>query len=123
MNQKVEAGAARGDDAVLLPPVEVIEDAGGITLIADLPGVPKDKLSLKLDGGTLSIEGDVALDVPEDIRASHSELALPRYRRSFTLSTELDGAQVSAQFNQGVLRLRIPKAAHAQPRRIQVEAA
>lgn len=123
MNEKTGNGARRADEAVLLPPVDVIEDAGGITLYADLPGVPKDKLSLKLDDGTLSIEGELALDVPEGMQASHAEVSLPRYRRAFTLSKELDGNQVSAQFSQGVLKLRIPKAAHAQPRRIVVEAA
>lgn len=123
MNANANDAAAKAGDAELLPPVEVIEDAGGITLYADLPGVPKEKLNLKLEGHTLSIEGAVALDVPEGMNASHAEVALPRYRRNFTLSTELDGTQVSAQFSQGVLKLRIPKAAHAQPRRIQVEAA
>jgi HSP20 family protein len=44
-----------------------------------------------------------------------------RYQRAFTLSRELDPAQVSAELNQGVLRVRIPKAAHAQPRRITVQ--
>lgn len=109
------------EDAALLPPVDVIEDAGGITLWADLPGVPKDRLSLQVEGDTLSIEGELALAVPEGMEASHVEVNLPRYRRVFTLSRELDPAKVEAKFEHGVLRLRIPKAEHAQPKRIEVQ--
>lgn len=111
------------EDFTLLPPVDVIEDASGITLYADLPGVPKDKLSLQVESDTLTIEGEVALDVPQGMEASHVEVGLPRYRRVFTLSKELDPAKTQAKFEQGVLSLRIPKAEHAQPRRIEVQVA
>lgn len=114
--------AARSE-AALLPPVDVIEDAGGITLYADLPGVPKDKLALQIDADTLTIEGEISLDMPEGMEATHAEVSRPRYRRAFTLSKELDSAKVSAVFNHGVLKLRIPKAEHAQPRRIEVKVA
>ena len=113
----------RNTDAALLPPVDVVEDAGGITLYADLPGVPKDKLDLQLDADTLSIEGEVVLAMPEGMNASHAEVSLPRYRRKFTLSRELDSEHAAAEFRNGVLKLRIPKAAHAQPRKIAVQAA
>ena len=109
------------EDAALLPPVDVIEDAGGITLWADLPGVPKDRLNLQVEGDTLSIEAELALAVPEGMEASHVEVNLPRYRRVFTLSRELDPNKVEAKFEHGVLRLRIPKAEHAQPKRIEVQ--
>ena len=114
---------SRRDEAALLPPTDVIEDAGGITLYADLAGVPKDKLSLQVEADTLTIEGEVALDLPEGMESSHAEVSLPRYRRVFTLSRELDPSKVSAEFNQGVLKLRIPKAEHAQPRRIEIQVA
>lgn len=104
----------------LMPPVDVIEDAGGITLYADLPGVPRDKLSLQVEADTLTIEGEVSLDTPEGMEASHAEIGLPRYRRMFNLSKELDTEKVDAEFKNGVLKLRIPKAEHAQPRRIEI---
>ncbi|MCL4772761.1 MAG: Hsp20/alpha crystallin family protein [Burkholderiaceae bacterium] len=107
--------------AVLLPPVDVVEDAAGITLFADLPGVPKDRLNLQIEDGTLTIEGEVALQVPEGMEPTHAEVSLPRYRRAFTLSKELDVENVKAELNHGVLELRIPKAAHAQPKRIEVQ--
>ncbi len=107
-------------EAALMPPVDVIEDANGITLYADLPGVPKEKLNLHVEADTLTIEGELALAMPEGMEATHVEVALPRYRRVFTLSKELDAGKVAAEFAHGVLKLRIPKAEHAQPRKIQV---
>lgn len=112
---------AQRPDVDLLPPVDVIEDSTGITLYADVPGVPKDKLHLRIEGDTLTIEGEVALDVPAGMDASHVEVNLPRYRRVFTLSQELDREKIDAELKHGVLRLRIPKAEHAQPRRIEIK--
>ncbi|MBK5914221.1 Hsp20/alpha crystallin family protein [Rhodocyclus purpureus] len=106
--------------ATLVPPVDVIEDQGGITLYADLPGVPKDGINVHVDADTLSIEGEIALDLPEGVESTHAEVSLPRYRRSFTLSRELDADKVNAEFTHGVLKLRIPKAEHALPRKIQI---
>ena len=101
--------------------MDVIEDATGITLYADLPGVPKDRLNLRVDGETLLIDAEIVLAVPQGMQASHAEVQRTRYRRAFTLSRELDPEKVAAELNHGVLRLRIPKAAHAQPRRIEVQ--
>lgn len=66
------------------------------------------------------IEGDMHLEMPEGMESSHVKVSLPRYRRTFTLSKELDTGKVAAEFEQGVLKLRIPKAAHAQPRKIEI---
>ena len=112
--------ASRPEQA-LLPPVDVIEDATGITLLADLPGVPKDRLALRVEGDQLAIEAEAVLAVPQGMEPGHVEVGLPRYRRTFTLSKELDADKVSAELAQGVLRVRIPKAEHAQPRRIEVQ--
>lgn len=110
-------------EATLLPPVDVIEDANGITLYADLPGVPRDRLHLEVEADTLTIEGELALGMPEGMEASHAEVSLPRYRRVFTLSKELDAGKVGAEFQHGVLKLRIPKAEHAQPRKVEIKVA
>ena len=111
------------EDVCMVPPVDVIEDKAGITLHTDLPGVPKDKLNLHVDADTLTIEGEVALGTPEGMESTHAEVNLPRYRRTFTLSRELDADKVSAEFANGVLKLRIPKAEHALPRRIEISVA
>jgi HSP20 family molecular chaperone IbpA len=113
--------ATQRSDAALMPPVDVIEDSTGITLRADLPGVPKDKLKLQVEAGTLTIEGEVSIPMPQSMEATHVEIGVPRFRRVFTLSKELDTGKVSAEFKHGVLSLRIPKAEHAQPRRIDIK--
>ena len=117
---KKDTKTSRSDSA-LLPAVDVIEDADGITLYADLPGMSKDKLNLQVEADILTIEGEVDLHTPSGMAASHVEVDVPRYRRVFTLSKELDSGKVTAEFRHGVLKLRIPKAAHAQPRKIEIK--
>lgn len=109
--------------SALQPPVDVIEDSAGISLVADLPGVSRDGLHLKVDGDQLTIEADLTLDLPQGLTAHHAEVPLARYRRSFVLSKELNAEAVSAELQHGVLKVRIPKAEHAQPRRIAVQVA
>ena len=104
----------------VLPAVDVYEDEAGITLLADMPGVARDQLELKVEGDALSIEGGVRALTPEGLEAVYAEVRVPRYRRSFSLSRELDTTRIEANLKDGVLRLRIPKQAHAQPRRITV---
>jgi HSP20 family molecular chaperone IbpA len=108
------------NEATLLPPVDVIEDSTGITLYADLAGVPKDKLHLQVETDTLTIEGEMSLPMPEGMEPTHVEVNSPHFRRVFTLSKELDAEKIEAEFDKGVLKLRIPKIAHAQPRKIEI---
>ena len=110
------------DTRALLPPVDVLEDATGITLLADLPGVSKEGLELKVDGDTLLIKGEVATPMPQQMQSVYAEVRVPRYRRAFTLSRELDTTKIEASMKDGVLTLRIPKQEHAKPRRIEVRA-
>ena len=104
---------ATGPRTVAEPAVEIFEDAGGITLLADMPGVPREALDVRL-------EGEAAISAPDGMRPLWAEISVPRFRRAFTLSRELDMARIEAGMKDGVLTLRIPKQAHAQPRRIAV---
>jgi HSP20 family molecular chaperone IbpA len=116
------AAAEQEQQRTVLPAVDVFEDAAGITLLADMPGVPREQLELKVEGDALLIEGGVQPRTPDGLEAIYAEVRVPRYRRSFTLSRELDTTRVEANLKDGVLTLRIPKQAHAQPRRIAVTA-
>ena len=111
----------QADTRAMLPRVDVFEDDTGITLLADLPGVPKEQLELKVDGDALLIEGQVMPGTPDRLEPVYAEVRVPRYRRVFTLSRELDPGRIEANLKDGVLNLRIPKQEHAQPRRIQVQ--
>lgn len=109
-----------GGEPALVPPVDVIEDAEGLTLYADLPGVPKDRLHVHIDGDVLSIEGEMGLEMPKGMEATHVEVGLPRYRRVFTLSRELDPGRMSAELKNGVLKVRIQKPERARARKIEI---
>lgn len=113
----------RAENAVMLPPVDVIEDTLGITLYADLPGVAKDKLHVRVDADALTIEGEVSLPMASNLEPSHVEVQISRYQRTFTLGKELDSEKVAAEFRNGVLKLSIPKFEHAKPRKIEVQIA
>ncbi len=116
------AASAQERQPAVLPAVDVFEDERGITLLADMPGVPKERLELKVEDQTLLVEGEVQQTTPEGLEAVYAEVRVPRYRRTFTLSRELDTSGIDANLKDGVLTLRIPKQAHAQPRRIEVKA-
>jgi len=104
----------------LLPPVDIFEDAGGITLLADLPGVAREDLAIGVDGRNLTIEAPVQLGESTTLTSVYAEVRANHFRRSFELSSDLDTAKIDAGLRDGVLTLRIPKAEQAKPRRIDV---
>lgn len=112
--------ASKRQTGVLMPPVDVVEDASGITLLADMPGVSRDQLNLRLEAHRLTIEGDLSIDVPQDMQSRYAEVRAQHYERSFALSRDLDGEQATAELSNGVLKVRIPKSQQAVPRKIPV---
>lgn len=121
-SKQVTKTSDREVQRAVLPAVDVYEDESGITVLADMPGVPKDALEIKVEGDALLIEGAVQPATPDGLEAVYAELRTGRFRRTFTLSRELDTARIDAGLKDGVLTLRIPKTAQAQPRRINVVA-
>ena len=107
----------------ILPSIDVVEDAASITLYADMPGVSKDQLSVHVEADSLTIQGDVSLNLVQGMEARYVEVPIPRYKRTFTLGKELAPDKMSAELQQGVLKLHIPKAEHAKPRKIEVRTA
>lgn len=102
------------------PAIDVYETDASITLLADMPGVPREQLEIHVEGDSLLIQGEAKPQIAADLEPMWAEVRTPRYRRSFTLSRELDTSRIEANLKDGVLTLRIPKQAQAQPRRIQV---
>lgn len=115
-------GQQQQQQRYVVPPVDVFETEAAITLLADLPGVRRDQLQVRVDGDNLVLEAIADTAGPEQMELVYGELQCPAYRRQFTLSRELDTARIEAQLRDGVLRLTIPKAEEARPRRIQVQA-
>ena len=120
--QVQDAGQAGNAPAAphVVPPVDGFEDANGITLLADLPGVSRERLGVRVDGDSLVIEGNAEVAGPSNLELVYGEAQVPAYRREFTLSRELDASRIEAQLKDGVRRLTIPKAEEAKPRRIEV---
>jgi HSP20 family protein len=106
----------------VVPPVDVFENDASITLLADLPGVQREQLHIRVDGDTLVLEATAQTGGPENMELVYGEAQCPAYRRQFTLSRELDTGRIEAQLRDGVLRLSIPKSEAARPRRIEVRA-
>lgn len=124
-NKQLTAQASHQQEQqrAVLPAVDVFEDESGITVLADMPGVSRDELEIKVEGDTLWIEGGVHALAPEGLEAMYAEVRIPRYRRTFALSRELDTSRIDANLKDGVLTLRMPKQAYAQARRIPVSGA
>jgi len=114
------AKESRKTDVVMRPRVDIFEDASGITLMADMPGVSRDRLNIRVDKDTLSIEGETSIAMPEGMEALYADVRSTRYERSFALSGEMDIEKIEAGLKDGVLSLRIPKRAELQPRKIEV---
>jgi HSP20 family protein len=107
----------------LAPAVDIAETDSGITLLADMPGVSKDRLTIQVEGDNLTIEGRAQIDVPDSIELLHSEVRTPYFRRSFVLSRDLDSSKIEATLRNGVLNMHIPKSEQARPRRVEVKVA
>jgi HSP20 family protein len=113
--------AATAQPPHVVPPVDVYENDNAITLVADLAGTTREQLQVRVDGETLLLEATAAIHGPENMELVYGEAQYPAYRRQFTLSRELDATRIEAQLRDGVLRLTIPKAEEAKPRRIEVQ--
>jgi HSP20 family protein len=113
---------AQSAEAPIRPPVDIWEDKDGIILCADMPGVSRDRLNLRIDGNNLIVEGQVQFELPENAEALYADVRSSLYRRSFSLSGELETGKIEASLKDGVLTVRIPKRAELRPRKIEVQA-
>jgi HSP20 family protein len=107
---------------VFNPPVDIYETPNEITVLADMPGVNTEDLTVRLHENLLTLIGDVKDSEGPNERIVLREYQTGRYFRQFALSDEIDQDKVEANLTDGVLRLKLPKVAAAQPRRITVKA-
>jgi HSP20 family molecular chaperone IbpA len=106
----------------LRPPVDIREDEERIVLQMDMPGVARDRLSIKAQHDSLVVEGTAQIDMPQEMEPLYADVRSTQYRRSFVLSRDLDPDRIDASLRDGVLTLAIPKREEAKPRRIAVRA-
>lgn len=110
------------DLPVLTPATDIHESDQEIAVVADLPGVRQDQIEVTLENRVLTISARSAVEEPAGKELVYREFGPAEYRRSFTLTGDVDRNGITARIKNGVLRLVLPKAAEAQPRRIAVQA-
>ncbi len=106
---------------VFTPSVDIFETDREITLLADLPGVTAENLTIDLRENTLTLTGEVEPAEGADEEDLLIEYEIGKYHRQFSLSNLIDQSKIDAQLNEGVLRLTLPKVEEAKPRTIAVK--
>ncbi|CAD5258619.1 MULTISPECIES: Hsp20/alpha crystallin family protein [Halomonadaceae] len=119
----LQRGEEQPSQETLLPAVDIIEESNALKLVADMPGVTNETLKIELDNNVLSLEGEIALNMPEGLSALHAEVRGQRFARRFNLSHEVDSDAITATLVNGVLTLTLPKKDSHRTRRIEVQAA
>ena len=105
-----------------VPLVDIVEHDTEYLIKVELPGVKKDDVKVTVQDDVLTITGERALEKEEKGRKYHRvERAYGRFARSFTLPEDADGDKVAAEFNDGVLKVHLPKAERARPKSIEVK--
>ncbi len=108
---------------VFTPAVDIFETDHEITVLADMPGVKADNLTIDLRENTLTLFGETAPFEGADEQNIFAEYEVGKYYRQFTLSEVIDQAKIDAKLKDGVLRLTLPKVEKASPRKITVKVA
>jgi len=103
------------------PPIDIYESDDGLVLLADLPGVSANELEVQVQDNKLTLFGRRTERLEEGTRIVHQEYPSADFLRSFILSEDVDHERISAHINDGVLEIRLPRAAKSAPRRIQVQ--
>ena len=102
--------------------IDVSETEDGFVVNAEIPGVDPAKLEISVQGDVLTLAGEKAsAETREEGRATYTERVFGSFRREIALSSEVDSEQAEAEHSHGVVTIRLPKAAAARPRRIEVK--
>ena len=113
-------GRAVSAEPALRPAVDIFETDEGITLQADMPGVSKDRLNLRIEGNSLLVEGKIGIAPQDHMQPLYADVRSATFRRTFLLSNEFEASRIDANLKDGVLTVRIPKRQELRPRRIEV---
>lgn len=106
---------------VFVPPVDIYETEDDIFLEAEMPGTNEKSIDITLEKNILTLKGRVDLADPKDYELVYSEYETGDYQRSFTLNDTVDQERIEASYQNGVLKIRLPKAEPAKPKKIEVK--
>ncbi len=106
------------------PPVDIFEKSDHLVIRAEIPGVQKDDMDVRIENGVLTLHGErkQEADVREE-NAYRMERIYGTFTRSFLLPTTVDSAKITATYKDGVLEVSVPKAEAAKPKQVVIEAA
>ncbi|MBT8334229.1 MAG: Hsp20/alpha crystallin family protein [Desulfobacterales bacterium] len=102
------------------PRTNLIDMGEKFELVAEIPGVSKDAIDLKIQGNYLEISGTRKISAPEGYRVHRSERGSASFTRSLTLPADVDSGKVTATLKDGILVLTLPKSEAAKPRQISI---
>ena len=106
------------------PAMDIVEDADGLLIELELPGLTPEEVEITTEKGVLTIRGEKrTVRQREGVRAITTERAHGRFTRAVQLPQGVDEAKIDAEFEHGLLRVRVPRAALPQPRRVEIRAA
>jgi HSP20 family protein len=104
-----------------IPPVDIVEEKDKILLTAELPGFKESEIEVQMEGGVLTIRGERKSEVEKEGRKYHRvERVYGQFVRSFTLPNNVDRDHIKATFDNGLLKIEMPKREEAKPRQIKV---
>jgi HSP20 family protein len=106
---------------VFVPAVDIFETPETLVLVADMPGVSGDRVTLDLKEGHLSVYGTIGPPLGAGETTVEQEYHIGDFQRDFQLGSLIDQAQIEATMKDGVLRLVMHKVEHAKPRKIEVK--
>ncbi len=117
------APLANGATRRWVPAMDLVETEDHLVLRADLPGLDKEDVEIEVKDGVLTISGERRTEHEDSADGYHRvERAYGRFSRSLSLPQGIDADQVQADFDKGVLEVRIPKPAERKPHRVQIGA-
>ena len=102
------------------PRTNLYENGDHFEIWAEVPGIGKDDLDVKIQGNYLEITGTRHSDAPEGYKTHKTERGMGSFSRSFTLPADVDSTKVTATLKDGILYLRLPKSEAAKPKKITV---
>ncbi len=114
--------AERERRPVFVPDADIVEAENEFRILADMPGVDENSVEVDVENNVLTVHGEFVPQAPEGYSLTWQEYRSGNYERSFTLGNTVDRENIQASVRDGVLRLVLPKAKEAQPRRIEVKA-
>jgi HSP20 family protein len=103
-----------------VPYADIHETEEALCVVMEMPGVEKKDLDVALENDVLRVDGRIDFSKYEGMEPVYTEYNVGHYTRSFTLSNKIDQEKISAQLEDGVLTLTLPKAKEAQPRQISI---